>query len=213
MLFEQADAIDNLPPAERSAAEHHLREIKVVLIRSLISDQLAYVNIAKEWFTIPDLRRIYLHRIGSGKIGGKAAGMLLARRILENVARCRAQHSRRAARIVLPWSDVIYVFMAMNDLMHWNDQKYKIRSTRSAPNTHIVRISDRANFRPSFMELQGLLERVGQKPLIVRSSSQLEDNFGTSFAGKYESFFCPNQGTPEENLRSDPRHRASTPAS
>jgi len=28
----------------------------------------------------------------------------------------------------------------------------------------------------------------------------LEDNFGTSFAGKYESFFCPNQGTPEENL-------------
>jgi len=36
--------------------------------------------------------------------------------------------------------------------------------------------------------------------LIVRSSSLLEDNFGTSFAGKYDSFFCPNQGTPEENL-------------
>jgi hypothetical protein len=29
----------------------------------------------------------------------------------------------------------------------------------------------------------------------------LEDNFGTSFAGKYESIFCPNQGTLEENLR------------
>jgi len=28
----------------------------------------------------------------------------------------------------------------------------------------------------------------------------LEDNFGTSFAGKYESLFCPNQGTLEENL-------------
>jgi phosphoenolpyruvate synthase/pyruvate phosphate dikinase len=36
--------------------------------------------------------------------------------------------------------------------------------------------------------------------LIVRSSSLLEDNFGTSFAGKYESHFCPNQGTQEENL-------------
>jgi len=35
----------------------------------------------------------------------------------------------------------------------------------------------------------------------VRSSSLLEDNFGTSFAGKYESHFCPNQGTPEQNLR------------
>ncbi|RME07708.1 MAG: pyruvate, phosphate dikinase, partial [Anaerolineae bacterium] len=45
-----------------------------------------------------------------------------------------------------------------------------------------------------------LLARVGDKPLIVRSSSLLEDNFGTSFAGKYESIFCPNQGTPEENL-------------
>ena len=47
--------------------------------------------------------------------------------------------------------------------------------------------------------------KVGKTPLIVRSSSLLEDNFGTSFAGKYESHFCPNQGTLEENLRdSDP---------
>ena len=37
-------------------------------------------------------------------------------------------------------------------------------------------------------------------PLIVRSSSLLEDNFGTSFAGKYDSYFCPNQGTLDENL-------------
>ena len=37
--------------------------------------------------------------------------------------------------------------------------------------------------------------------MIVRSSSQLEDNFGTSFAGKYNSFFCPNQGSVEENLK------------
>jgi len=49
--------------------------------------------------------------------------------------------------------------------------------------------------------LRNLLDMVGQQPLIVRSSSLLEDNFGTSFAGKYESHFCPNQGTQEENLR------------
>jgi len=48
--------------------------------------------------------------------------------------------------------------------------------------------------------LREILARVGHKPLIVRSSSLLEDNFGTSFAGKYDSFFCPNQGSPEENL-------------
>jgi phosphoenolpyruvate synthase/pyruvate phosphate dikinase len=45
------------------------------------------------------------------------------------------------------------------------------------------------------------LEKIGPQPLIVRSSSLLEDNFGTSFAGKYESHFCPNQGTIKENLQ------------
>ena len=49
-------------------------------------------------------------------------------------------------------------------------------------------------------ELRSLLAKIGPQPLIVRSSSLLEDNFGTSFAGKYESLFCPNQGTLEENL-------------
>jgi hypothetical protein len=49
--------------------------------------------------------------------------------------------------------------------------------------------------------LEDVLHQAGSIPLIVRSSSLLEDNFGTSFAGKYESVFCPNQGTPEENLQ------------
>jgi hypothetical protein len=42
---------------------------------------------------------------------------------------------------------------------------------------------------------------MGNAPLVVRSSSLLEDNFGFSFAGKYDSFFLPNQGTPQENLQ------------
>ena len=46
-----------------------------------------------------------------------------------------------------------------------------------------------------------MLEYYGQSPIIVRSSSLLEDNFGNAFAGKYESVFCPNQGSPEERLR------------
>ncbi len=46
-----------------------------------------------------------------------------------------------------------------------------------------------------------ILEEAGRHPLIVRSSSLLEDSFGTSFAGKYDSYFCPNQGNPTENLR------------
>ncbi|MHC4759707.1 MAG: PEP/pyruvate-binding domain-containing protein, partial [Planctomycetota bacterium] len=43
-----------------------------------------------------------------------------------------------------------------------------------------------------------MLEYFGQSPIIVRSSSLLEDAFGNAFAGKYESVFCVNQGSPEE---------------
>ena len=45
-----------------------------------------------------------------------------------------------------------------------------------------------------------MLEYYGQSPIIVRSSSLLEDGFGNAFTGKYESVFCPNQGSPEERL-------------
>ncbi len=203
MLFEQAAAIESLSPTERTTAEPHLREIKVVLIRTLISDQLAYVNIAKDWFTIQDLREIYQHKIGSGKIGGKAAGMLLARRILENVASPELN-----AHITIPESyflgaDVTYAFMAMNNLMHWNDQKYKSEQNIRSEYPQIVLDFMGGKFpQETLSELQTLLSKVGNQPLIVRSSSLLEDNFGTSFAGKYESLFCPNQGTPEGNLQS-----------
>ncbi len=74
MLFEQAQMIEKMPPQERARHEARLQEIKVVLIRTLISDQLAYVKIAKDWFTISDLNEIRSHKIGQGKIGGKTAG-------------------------------------------------------------------------------------------------------------------------------------------
>jgi hypothetical protein len=47
-----------------------------------------------------------------------------------------------------------------------------------------------------------VLDCVGDAPVVARSSSLLEDSFGTSFAGKYETHFCPNQGTRRERLES-----------
>ena len=203
MLFEQAAAIENLPTAERQQAEHRLREIKVVLIRTLISDQLAYVKIAKEWLTIGDLRDIRQRKIGGGKIGGKAAGMLLARRILEQVAGDEIRQRLSIPESYYLGADVTYQFMALNGLMHWNDQKYKNEEQIRQEYPQIQQDFLAGEFPPdTFEALCNLLERVGAQPLIVRSSSLLEDNFGTSFAGKYESLFCPNQGSPEENLLS-----------
>ena len=46
-----------------------------------------------------------------------------------------------------------------------------------------------------------MLEYFGQNPIIVRSSSLLEDGFGNAFAGKYESVFCPNRGELSERMQ------------
>jgi hypothetical protein len=56
MLFEQAEDIERMPVAGRKKLEARLQEIKVVLIRTMISDQLAYLNIARKWFTVNDLK-------------------------------------------------------------------------------------------------------------------------------------------------------------
>jgi hypothetical protein len=201
MVFQQAEDIERMPAAKRKSFEARLQEIKAVLIRTMISDQLAYLNIARKWFTVSDLKEIHLRKIGYGKIGGKSAGMMLAYRILKEAA---PPDLREAVRIPVSYflaSDLFYVFMANNGLVHWSDQKYKPEAQMRSEYPQIVRDFVRGKFPDDILErLQELLIEAGKRPLIVRSSSLLEDNFGTSFAGKYDSYFCPNQGAPAENL-------------
>lgn len=213
-LIEHALSIERLAPEDRIGLEHHLTQLKVTLIRRIISDQLRYINIAKQWFSIADLADIYQRRIGFGRVGGKSAGMLLAGRILGEVASEALKASIQIPESFFLGSDLMYIFMSMNGLMHWNDQKYKSEDEIRAEYSQIKEKFIAGEFPPEIMaEFQSLLEHIGTQPVIVRSSSQLEDNLGTSFAGKYDSFFCPNQGTPEENLRALVRAIASTFAS
>ncbi|RMF45691.1 MAG: hypothetical protein D6755_07680 [Anaerolineae bacterium] len=201
MLFEQAFAIEKLPPDARAKAEPRLQEIKVVLIRTMISDQLAYIKIAKKWFTVDDLYEIRKRKIGQGKVGGKAAGMLLAARILSEMASPEVQEHIRLPESYFLGADLMYTFMAANHLLSWADQKYKSVEQIRSEYPEIQREFLRGEFPEDILQkLHSLLEKIGPQPLIVRSSSLLEDNFGTSFAGKYQSVFCPNQGTLEENL-------------
>jgi hypothetical protein len=199
MLLNKAQQYESLPPDDRAQIQHHLEEIIVVLVRTVISDQLNFVRIAKAYFTVDDFRAIRSRRIGNGKIGGKAAGMLLAQKILETEAPELAQH------ITVPESyfigaDVFYDFISLNNLEY--NQKYKSAEQIRAEYPVIRAEYEKGRFPEDVAErLRAILDRAGNTPLIVRSSSLLEDNFGTSFAGKYESHFCPNQGTPRENLR------------
>lgn len=201
MLFEQAESIEAMPASERRKYEARLQEIKVVLIRTMISDHLAYLNIARKWFTVEDLREIYRRKIGYGKIGGKSAGMMLAYRILREAAPAEVRDALRIPESYFLASDLFYTFMSSNGLMHWSDQKYKTEEEMRAEHPKIVRDFVGGKFPPDILDrLREILAEAGKRPLIVRSSSLLEDSYGTSFAGKYDSFFCPNQGTPEENL-------------
>jgi hypothetical protein len=200
MVLRQAEKYESLPGEQRADVDHHLQELRVVLLKSLVSDQLAFIHIARRWFTANDFNRILDRRIGTGKIGGKAAGMLLAYKILENTA------PEIFDRIHLPRSyyigaDVFYDFMAANQLEFLN-QKYKTAEQIRDDYRRIVGQYSAARFPEEIAhQLREVLREVGNTPLIVRSSSLLEDNFGMSFAGKYMSIFCPNQGTLKENLR------------
>lgn len=201
MLFDQAADIEAMIPEERQKLSARLQEIKVVLIRTMVSDQLAYLKIARKWFTVADLKEIRRRKIGGGKIGGKAAGMLLAMRILKEDAPAEVSAAFQTPMSYYLGSDVFYNFMSYNGLMHWNDQKYKPEDQIRADHPLIEKEFSKGQFPEFILErLREALEEAGRRPLIVRSSSLLEDNFGTSFAGKYESVFCPNQGNAEKNL-------------
>ena len=204
ILFAKGEEYEALPTERRVRIQHHLREIIVVLIKAMISDHLQFVGLAKEVFTITDLKNIRQRRIGRGKIGGKAAGMLLAWRILQT----DDSEAARALRphVLLPDSyfvgaDVFYDFHAYNNVMDFMNQKYKSQEEIERTYPHICDLYRQGRFPADIMQaLRDLLEEIGPHPIIVRSSSLLEDSFGTSFAGKYESYFCPNQATLDENL-------------
>ncbi len=203
VLFQQGELYEQLPPAERQSRQHHLEEIKVVLIKRMISDQLPYIGIAKRIFTIADLRYIFARRIGSGKIGGKAAGLLLAWRILQHKQEETAEPQPYIGipRSFFIGTEVVYEFRLINGLEHYMNQKYRSLAEIREEYPHIVEAHLEGNFSPTIVnQLRDVLAIVGDRPLVVRSSSLLEDNFGLAFAGKYNSYFCSNQGTAEENL-------------
>lgn len=204
LLFQQGEIYESLPPNERESVQHHLEEIKVVLIKRMISDQLPFIGVARKVFMMSDLRRIYQRLIGTGKIGGKAAGMVLAWRILQQ--RNPEVGPDISSLVQIPdsyfiGSEVIYEFRLANKLSNFMNQKYRPLDEIRAQYPRIVEAHLAGTFSETVVDqLREVLLHMGNDPLIVRSSSLLEDNFGFSFAGKYDSYFLPNQASFEENL-------------
>ena len=161
-------------------------------------DEKMRVMIRKH-FTPEDYFFVKDHMIGTGMIGGKACGMLLARKIIQNM-------QPEIFRVLEPhdsWfvgSDVYYSYIVENGLWDLRVRQRSEEEYFSLADEFAQGLRNGSFSRELKERFCLLLEYYGHDPIIVRSSSILEDGFGNAFAGKYESVFCANTGTPEERL-------------
>ena len=154
----------------------------------------------KEYFTFEDYITIYDRRVGSGLVGGKTCGMLLARKIIEKNCPDIYNDIFEPDDSFYIGTDLFYTYIVSNDLwdLRVNQRteegyyKYGKELEEALKNGTF---SD--EIRKEFIHI---LDYFGQNPIIVRSSSFLEDGYGNAFAGKYESVFCVNRGSLEERL-------------
>lgn len=164
----------------------------------LIGREQRILDLVKKYFTLEDLLEIKERLIGTGFIGGKSAGMLLARNILRKDTSTKWSRHLELHDSFYIGSDVFYSYIVQNGW--WSDfMSHKTRERYFESASELKRKMLKGKFPEEIRErFQLMLEYYGQSPIIVRSSSLLEDAFGNAFAGKYESYFCANQGTPEE---------------
>lgn len=183
----------SIPPDQRTAWKDRL--IKMAIART--NDERH--KLALTYFELYDLLDIGKRMIGTGLVGGKTAGMLLAQAIL------RKQAPGLAARLEVHdsffvGSDVYYTFLVRNKCW-WRRKRLSSPQTFGEGIDETREIMLKGTFTNAILQqFVEMLNYFGQSPIIVRSSSLQEDAYGNSFSGKYVSVFLANQGTPEERL-------------
>ncbi len=156
-------------------------------------------RLIKQNFKPEDYFEVHSRMVGTGMIGGKACGMLLSRKIVENHRPDIFERFEPHDSYYIG-SDVFYAYIVDNGF--W-DLRIRQRTEEG-----FFALAD--EFKDKIMEgkfpssieaeFRRILDYYGSDPIIVRSSSILEDGFGNAFAGKYDSVFCGSLGTPEERL-------------
>ncbi len=174
----------------------------VALVRRFISDRVDFISRAKRFLDVGHmawvLERVVATERGSGWVGGKAAGMVLAWAMLEHAG----IEDLEVPNTVFVLTDAYAAFKEHNGLTELADFKYQPLAEIRHSHRAIQAVFQNAEFPPFVANrLRAELGRFGDVPLIVRSSSLLEDSFGAAFSGIYQSLFLTNQGPPDERLR------------
>jgi pyruvate,water dikinase len=180
--------------------------IHVGLIRRFLTDQLDYISVAKKYVQPEDFLDLIDHVIHSdashGKLGGKSAGLFLAAAILRRES--SSDYSIGEFKVPRSWyvaSEGLMSFVEYNDLDEVLQQKYRETSQVRREYPNIIQLFKNSRFPPEIVKgVSMILDEVGDKPLIVRSSSLLEDRMGSAFSGKYKSLFLANQGSKQERM-------------
>ncbi len=180
--------------------------LRASLVRRFLTDQRAYLNTAKQVIRVADFdelaQRIVAPAKSHGRLGGKSAGLFLAARVL-----ARADGFANllgGIRIPKSWyipSDGILDFIAHNDLADVHNRKYLEPDRIRLEYPHLVQLFKNSLFSPEILRgLSTVLDDIEGRPIIVRSSSLLEDRLGSAFSGKYKSLFLANTGSKREQL-------------
>ncbi len=232
-LIELRDALRRFHQLARGTGlpASALKSVRVALSQRLLTEQLDFVQTAKDQVSVDFFRqvmdRIVMCEDSHGKLGGKAAGMLLAHQILHNhgaklsksgtenhpapvaaggVDESVSSESDVLSSVKIPqtWyiaSDAILDFISYNDLEDLLHQKYRSIDEVRRDYPNIIRLFKNSSFPPELVKgLSAVLDEFQGVPVIIRSSSLLEDRVGSAFSGKYKSLFLPNQGTKHECL-------------
>ncbi|MEZ4387765.1 MAG: PEP/pyruvate-binding domain-containing protein [Candidatus Krumholzibacteriia bacterium] len=208
-LPEVIDQVRRHHPTLRQAndlPEATISSLTVSLIQRFLTDQLEFVHTARRFLDFDDFAEMADHIVfpaGShGKVGGKAAGVILARGILRKAAASGGLGGEvRFPRSYYLTTDGLMAFISHNDLEDILALKFKDIDEVRREYPNIQQLMKSSPFPPDMINgLTAVLDELGDKPLIVRSSSLLEDRAGTAFSGKYKSLFLANQGSKKERL-------------
>ena len=200
-FFEKEEVETALAPEDRIS-------IKTALIRRFFTDRLDYVNVAKRYIDIEDFVNMLNHTVGpaqgSGKFGGKTSGVFLAEKILKEAM--KTDEFLKDIAFPRSWyitSDTIVNFVHYNDLDETFHVKYLPPEQIRQEQPFLEQVFKNATFPYEIVEgFRKIIRDLEGKPIIVRSSSLLEDSFGAAFSGKYKSLFVPNTGSEDERLYS-----------
>ncbi|MDL2233436.1 nucleotidyltransferase domain-containing protein [Ruminococcaceae bacterium OttesenSCG-928-L11] len=196
---------DAVPDGQSTGAPIETWLVAELAHRFLTSDETV-INLILDHLRISDfipmLERIIGSETSMGNIGGKGAGLFIAGQIVKHAA--EEEPLLRDIRLPRTW------YLAADqivDLLHYNSMEdlnsYKYNSTFYLRMTYgnIVSKIKNARLPPHTVRmLRIVLEDLEDTPLIVRSSSLLEDRHSGAFSGKYKSLFLANQGTKQERL-------------